>query len=225
MAVVFFDFDSTVVTKETLDEVIIAALKNHPNRDDLVASVESITRLGMEGKLDFKESLGRRLTVVPISKALLEETGKAMMNELTPGMPQVFEWLRSAGHTSYIASGGFEQCILPVAEMLGVPRERLLTNRPRFDAHDMVSGVDETSLLWTNEGKGPVLRSIRQQYNDAQPFIIVGDGMNDYRAFESGAADVFCGFGANVRRESVVKNAPHFFDSSDELMQFLKLSL
>ncbi len=225
MAVIFFDFDSTVITKETLDEVIASALKNHPDRDELVANVETITRLGMEGKLDFKESVSRRLKVVPISKSLLEETGRAMLVEVTPGMPEVFEWLRSADHTIYIASGGFEECILPVARTLHIPYERILANRPRFGPDELVCGVDETSLLWTNEGKGPVLRSIKQQCNDAQPFFIVGDGMNDYRAYESGAADIFCGFGANVRRESVVKNAPHFFDSSDELLQFFKHSL
>lgn len=225
MAVIFFDFDSTVITKETLDEVISRALRGQPAREGIMERVETITSLGMEGKLDFKESVSRRLKAVPISKSLLEETGRAMTVEVTPGMPEVFEWLRSADHTIYIASGGFEECILPVALALHIPYEKILANRPRFGPDELVCGVDETSLLWTNEGKGLVLRSIRQQCNDAQPFVIVGDGMNDYRAYEAGAADIFCGFGANVRRESVVKNAPHFFDSSNELLQFFKHSL
>lgn len=214
MAVIFFDFDSTVVTKETLDEAISLALAQHPERERLVREVEAITRLGMEGKLDFTESVRQRVAVVTLSKRLLEDTGRAMTEHLTPGMKDLFAWLEDRAHT-YIVSGGFKECVAPTARVLGVPEERTLTNRFLFE-DDRVVGVDETSHLWTAEGKGPALHAMRALHPD-ETFIMIGDGMNDYRAYEGGAADVFVGFGGNVVREAVRENAPHFTHSSQDL--------
>lgn len=221
---VFFDFDSTIVSKETLDETVARALSAHPERERIVREIEDITRLGMEGKLDFTESVRRRLEVVPITRSHLEETGLAMKDALTPGIEDVFTWLKDQGHPTYIVSGGFEECILPVAEYLQTPRERVLTNRFVFSPDDLVSDVDESSLLWTHEGKAPALRAMRVYHPD-EPFIMIGDGMNDYRAYESGAANHFIGFGAHVVREPVKAKAPHFAYSAKELWELLKSTL
>lgn len=222
--VVFFDFDSTVVSKETLDEAIARALSQHPERERIMREIEEITRLGMEGALDFTESVRRRLGVVPLTRTLLEETGDAMKDALTPGMEDVFDWLRERGQKTYIVSGGFEECIVPVAELLETPRERVLSNRFLYSREGFVTGVDESSLLWTREGKAPALRAMRTRHRGEQ-FIMVGDGMNDYRAYESGAADHFIGFGGNVVRESVKARSLYFARSASELMDFLLQTL
>jgi phosphoserine phosphatase SerB len=220
-SVFFFDFDSTVVSKETLDEAIALALVGHPERERFVREIEGITRLGMEGKLDFTESVRRRLHVVPLSRALLEATGQAMKDAITPGIEEVFDWLRERGHPTYIVSGGFEECITPVANLLRIPNDRRLSNRFTFSADGLVTGVDETSLLWTSEGKAPALRAMRSRHPEKQ-FIMIGDGMNDYRAYESGAADQFIGFGAHVVRQSVKERASNFAHSITDLWDFLE---
>ena len=224
MAVVCFDFDSTVVKRETLDDAIAEALAKHPEKERLVQEVERLTRLGMEGKMKFVESVRRRLEVVPLSKQLLEECGRAMLQEISDGIPELFEWLRSRKHDIHIVSGGFIENIAPVAEMLGIPEDRRHTNRFIYFPDGSVYGLDEGSLLLTNEGKTPVLRALRKQY-PREIFVMVGDGMNDYRAYESGAADIFCGFGANVVREPVKAKAPHFFHTAQELSAFLEREL
>jgi phosphoserine phosphatase len=224
MAVIFFDFDSTVVKKETLDDAIAAALDAHPEKERLVREVEEITRLGMEGKMNFLDSVRARLRVVPLSKQLLEKCGETMLDEITDGMSKIFLWLRQHGHGAHIVSGGFAQCIAPVAHILGIEEKNRHTNRFLFDERDMVVCTDETSLLWTNEGKTSILRALRTRY-PTETFVIIGDGMNDYRAYEAGAADMFCGFGANVVRESVRAKAPHFFHSAYELLDFFKKEL
>ncbi len=218
---VFFDFDSTIVSKETLDDAIARALSAHPERERIMQNIEEVTKLGMEGKLDFTESVRRRLGVVPLTRTHLEETGVAMKDALTPGIKDVFDWLRERGHTTYIVSGGFEECILPVAAHLETPRERVLSNRFFFSPEGDVARVDETSLLWTSEGKAPALRAMRARHPDER-FIMIGDGMNDYRAYESGAADHFIGFGGHVVREAVKANAPHFTISAEDIMNVLK---
>lgn len=218
---VFFDFDSTVVSKETLDDAIARALHAHPERKRIVREIEDVTRLGMEGKLDFTESVRRRLEVVPLTRAHLEETGTAMKDALTPGIEDVFDWLREQNHPTYIVSGGFEECIAPVAEQLEIPKDRRLSNRFVFSPDGLVTGVDEASLLWTSEGKTPALRTMRANHSE-EPLIMIGDGMNDYRAYESGAADHFIGFGGHVVRQPVKDKAPHFAHSTAELWDLLK---
>jgi HAD superfamily phosphoserine phosphatase-like hydrolase len=224
MAVVFFDFDSTIVKRETLDDAIAEALAEHPEKEQLVREVERLTRLGMEGRMGFLDSVRRRLEVIPLSKQLLEKCGRAMLQEVSDGMPELFEWLRSRNHDTHIVSGGFTENIAPVAEMLRVPEDRRHTNRFIYFSDGHVYGLDESSLLLTDEGKTPVLRSMRQKYR-REIFIMVGDGMNDYRAYESGAANIFCGFGGNVVREAVKTKAPHFFYSAHELLSFFQHEL
>ncbi len=221
-ASVFFDQDSTVIKKETLDELIARALAGQPNRERMVAEVKEITRLGMEGKLPFKESVKRRLAVVPIHRNLVEEISYEMVDEITSGMHAVFHWLKDHGHTVYIVTGGFEEYVGPVARALQIPDDRCLANRFVFDDAGYVVGVDEKSLLWTNDGKAPALRDVRRQLGPKETFVMVGDGANDLRAYELGAADMFVGFGANVRRESVVAKAPHFVNSSHQLLSFFE---
>ncbi len=221
MAVIFFDFDSTIVKKETLDDAIAHALANHPDRASILAQVEEITRLGMEGLLGFKESVQRRIAVVPLSKSILQARGEAMLHEITTDMPEVITWLRDNGHDIHIVSGGFSEYIAPVAEYLNIPPERQHTNRFIFSDSGYVQGVDESSLLWSDEGKTPALRAIRTEYPD-EMFIMVGDGYTDYKAYESGSADTFIGFGEHVVRESVRSKAPRFAYSAAELLSILK---
>jgi D-3-phosphoglycerate dehydrogenase len=224
MAVIFFDFDSTVVKKETLDNAVAQALSAHPERDRLVREVEEITKLGMEGKINFMDSVLRRITTVPLSKKLLVSRGTHMLGEITAGIPEIFAWLREKGHTTHIVSGGFAESVEPVARKLALPDDRWHTNRFTFDANEFVSGVDQNSPLWSNDGKAPVLRALRTRY-PAEVFVMVGDGYNDYRAYEGGAADIFIGFGANVIRESVLAQAPFFVKSTEELQEKLQILL
>ena len=144
-----------------------------------------------------------------------------MKDALTPGIEDLFGWLRECKHQTYIVSGGFEECILPVAEHLQTPRERVLTNRFHFSPGGLVTGVDASSLLWTSDGKTPALRAMRARHPD-EPFIMIGDGMNDYRAYESGAADHFIGFGGHVVRQSVKEKAPHFAHSVADIWNILR---
>ena len=223
MACGMFDVDSSVIIKETLDEAVERALIGQPDREQMVAEIKRITDLGMEGKLPFKDSVRQRIKVVPIHRDLLKEIGRDMVGQITPGMPEVFKWLEQHGHTTYLITGGFEECVLPIARALDVPMERCIANRFVFDDRGYVSGVDETSLPWTNEGKGPALRAIRaQRGGEDEVFIMIGDGMNDYKAYECGAANMFIGFGANKRRAAVVAKAPHFVDSSKQLLELFK---
>ncbi len=221
MATLFFDFDSTLVSKESIDEAIGQALALHPDRARMMREVEAITRAGMEGKMPFTESVLARMKVAPLTKELLDSVGLHLREHQTNGMREVFDNVRSEGHAVYIVSGGFLECISPVAQNLGVPRENIFTNRFLFNDDGTAIGVDESAPLWTNEGKTPILRLYGAQ-NPGTERIMIGDGYNDLRAYENGAAEHFIGYGEHAVREAVKSKAPHFAHSSEELLTILE---
>jgi len=207
--VAFFDFDSTLVSKEALDTVIAYALEDTPNKDHIVSTIESITNRGMNGEIPFTESARLRLATLPLHRSHFEHVGTLLTQHITPGMPELFLWLATHGVDTYIISGGFYESVSPTARLLGVPTERIYTNRCVYNHEGMVQGPDTTSLLWTDKGKDPVIRNILSHY-ESSVSALVGDGANDLAAYTKGAVDHFCGFGAHVVRPKVLSEAPYF---------------
>ncbi len=218
-----FDFDSTVVTKESLDEVLTLALETHPDKDNLVKSVEGITNQGMNGAIDFCESLKLRLETCPVYKHHFEQVGANLCEEVTTGFETLFSWLRSEDWEIFVVSGGFRLSILPVAAKLGVPATHVFAQEAFFDDSGLCIGIDEENILFTDEGKGPVVEYIRSTTSgaDACEIVLVGDGSNDLKAYELGKVDHFIGFGGNVVREKVRQESPNFALSAIELKDFI----
>jgi hypothetical protein len=63
-----FDFDSTIVAVEGLDELARLALADDPARERTVEAIEAITRDGMSGAIGIDESLRRRLAMLTIER-------------------------------------------------------------------------------------------------------------------------------------------------------------
>jgi D-3-phosphoglycerate dehydrogenase len=222
MPTIFFDFDSTVCTRESLDEVIALALKEYPDQEGLVGQVEAITNQGMNGEIDFKESVRARFKICPLNKAHFLLTGQHLKHCLTPGFKDLFEWLKQNQWNIYIVSGGFMPSIAPAIEHLGLRIDRLFTNGLRFDEGGNVTGPDESSLLWTNHGKTQVINYLKDAQKLTGPLVLVGDGSNDLAAFKAGVVDHFIGFGGNVVRPKVKSAAPNFVTKAEDLIPLLK---
>jgi len=222
MPTIFFDFDSTVCTKESLDEVISLALNEAPNKAQLVEKVEMITNQGMNGELDFTDSVRARFNVCVLNLAHFETVGEKLKNDITPGMEALFLWLSKNQWSIYIVSGGFRPSVLPTAKALGLNEKEVFTNDLDVDESGEVLGVDEASFLWTNEGKTPVIKHLKKLRNLPEPFVLVGDGSNDLAAFRAGVVDEFIGFGGNVVRERVKTQAPHFALDTDGIRKVLE---
>ena len=218
---VFFDFDSTVVTKESLDMTIELALDGREDREELVNKVEEITNEGMEGVLKFTDSLQKRFVVVPLNKKHFLEVGQILLNQITPGMEELFAELKENNIPTFIISGGFRDSILPVADKLEVSSENVFANSIICNEDGEVVGVDESNICYTDNGKAPVIKAIKEKFNLEGKFLMVGDGANDFKAYELGIADYFCGFTANVEREVIKKNAPVVCRSASEVKEFI----
>lgn len=217
----FFDFDSTIVSKESLDEVIGYALGAHPEKESLQKSVEEITNLGMEGKIDFKESLARRMSVVPLIRSHFEYVGSMLLEHITDGMMPLFQKLTDSKVDVYIISGGFRDSILPVAEKLGVSENHIFTNDVHYDKEGNVTSINTSSICYTNEGKAPVIAHIKETRGLTGKTIMIGDGANDLKAYELGIADNFIGFTANVSRDIMRERAPQTASTTEKLSSLI----
>ena len=65
MCTIFFDFDSTMISCESLDEIIKTKISDESLT---IEKISKITQLGMNGQISFIESLQRRLEYISLSK-------------------------------------------------------------------------------------------------------------------------------------------------------------
>ncbi len=83
-----------------------------------------------------------------------------------------------------------------------------------------MTGCDRNNPLSRSGGKGQVVAALKAL--TGKPLaIMIGDGMTDYEAFASGAADSFIGFGAIASRAPVKAKAPAYAESVDDLRKLL----
>ena len=177
---VVFDFDSTLIACESLDELLAELLSGRPEDAD---RVRAITVEGMEGRLTYCESLEQRLAIARPTTTQLTAFGERLPQHITPGMRELVAGL---GDRTWIVSGALEEVIWPSAAILGIPRERVLASslgRGCQEKHELVAAV---APGWP------------------APRVAVGDGMSDYGLLEAGLVDHFIAFTQHVRRAPVV---------------------
>ncbi|HUC19562.1 MAG TPA: phosphoserine phosphatase SerB [Acetobacteraceae bacterium] len=161
------DMDSTIVTAETLDELAAHA--------GLRAEVAEITRAGMNGEIDFREGLRRRVAMLKgLSVAALEETWQAL--GFTPGAHALVATMRAHGAVTALVSGGFTWFTGRVAAALGFS-----VHRANVLMHDelMLSGAVAEPIL-DRDAKLATLRELATEHDlPLSATLAIGDGAND----------------------------------------------
>ncbi len=213
MATVVFDFDSTLVSCESL-EVILAPLLSPEDKRRLA----EITEAGMKGSLPFHESLAARLAIARPRRRDVEAFATQVGDYITPGMDLLIPSLHEHRHQVWIVSGGFREAVLPLAERLDVPRERVLAICPDWSEDGDFLGLSQDDPMIRHKWQGA--QAWRSQWPD--PVVAVGDGMTDYELRGVGIADVFVAFTEHVRREEVVAVADHQAADCAELRRLLE---
>ncbi|MEI7511327.1 MAG: HAD-IB family phosphatase [Candidatus Peregrinibacteria bacterium] len=216
---VFFDFDSTLVSKESFDTVLALALQNHPDAEKYQREIENITNLGMSGALDFRESLLQRFSLAPLPKALFETVGENLTAYITEGMDEVIAFLQAQKAEIFILSGGFLPCLIPVAKKIGIPENHVFGNTFSVNTEGFATEIDLQNPLSTGAGKGELIAQIQKGYPHHKT-ILVGDGANDLNAYTTKKVDIFCGFGGNVFRKTIFDQSPHYAHNVGELLSF-----
>ena len=205
--IVLFDLDSTLIEEETIDELAKLA--------GVEEEVKRITRDAMEGKIDFEESLRRRVALL---KGLPIESVKKLVSRLrlTKGARETVEELKNRGYVVGVISGGFTIVTDRIKRDLNldyaysnelVVRDGRLTGEVR-------------GRVMSSTAKGDILEEIaRREGVELKDTVVVGDGANDIGMFKrAGFRIAFCA------KDILKKNADVVIDKRDlrEILKYIK---
>ncbi len=206
---VVLDVDSTLTGVEGIDW--LASLRGP------VAEARSaeLTNKAMQGLIPIEAIYGERLNSVRPTRAEIEELAGVYVERIAPMARETLARLREEGVNLTIASGGFEQAILPLASELGVAADHVHAVRLYFDDRGDYAGFDESSLLTRQYGKRETIAGLGLP----RPVLAVGDGITDYEI--AMVVDAFAAFTGFIRRESVTAAADYVLESFDQLRELV----
>lgn len=214
MATVVFDFDSTLISVESLDVLLADRLETPELREQLAR----INREGMEGQRSFRSSLRARLELARPTRAEVSAFGDGAWRLLTAGMGELIDELHGRGHAVWIVSGAAREVILPLAVRLSVPVERIRAVEFLWGENgELLDLAEENPIL---EGKWHALEGLSEDWE--RPRFAVGDGITDWELRERGCVDTFIAFTEHVRRDAVIERCDRSAGSVSELRILLE---
>ena len=208
MGAVIFDFDSTLVPTESLEDLLGMALDARPAEADSVSlqqardDIAEITRAGMDGRLSFLESLERRLAIAQPRRSHTRRLVEQLIASVPVEARDLIGWLQAAGHQVWIVSGGFTDLLRPVGNALGIPSSRIHGVQATWH-DDAFAGIDRSNGFAESKVAG-ARRLLDDNSCWNHPAVGVGDGMTDHALFAAGLVDHFIAFTTYARRESVL---------------------
>ena len=215
------DFDSTIISCESLDELAAISLRDRSDRNTALSKLQDLTNLGMAGKLAFDESLRQRLELFAPTDEHIAEVVSALEHRITPSFWKNRAWLQQNADRIYVISGGFEECIVPVVKKLGLLPEHVFANAFVRDQQDVIIGHDTDRHLSKAGGKIAQVKALALDGS----IIAIGDGYTDYEIRKSGQADEFWYFAENIERAMVMEQADRVLNSFDEVIELEQADL
>ncbi len=212
-----FDFDSTLIKLESLDEILMLA---SDNKNDIAIEIDKITKLGMNGDISFSNSLNMRLKIANPTKLHIKKSIQKLKKNISIGIPECIKQIANFAEI-YIVSGGFTDAILPIAKILKIPQQNCFANEFIFGKNQEFFGINHKNPMSKNGGKVEVVKNIIDQ-NNFEKIFVIGDGYTDLEISLAIPKVIFCGFGQNIVREKVLKESKNFFYNTDDLISFIK---
>lgn len=208
-----FDFDSTLVKTESLNDIINLSLNNDKEK---MEEIDNITKMGMEGIITFKESLERRLNLSIITKNMIENITNKITKDITDGMLEfIFKLKQYKNVNIFIVSGGFTEMIIPTANILGIPDKNIFANKFIL-SNEKVIGVED-SLLLQQSGKAHLIKWAKENKIMTGTTIMIGDGYTDLETFLEGAVDYHIYFAGVINRDNVKNKSNLIANNIQEL--------
>ncbi|MBB63730.1 MAG: phosphoserine phosphatase [Waddliaceae bacterium] len=215
MPTVIFDFDSTLIRCESLEEILRTQLLNRPDDRE---KIEAITKAGMEGKIDFHTSLQQRLDIAQPSRQEVQEFSREVQKWLTPGVEDLVRTLEKNGVEVWIISGGLQEVLEAASDYLGINKEKVHGVQLLWSDEGKYQGIDESKAFSQSKVKGVQALEIKWH----GPCILVGDGMTDYALFKEKMVDHFIAFTQYARRQALVEVAPREASDVQQLQLYIK---
>ena len=150
---IVIDFDSTFVKLEGLEELAKIALRDNPNKLEVIKEIEKITNEGMSGKISFEESLESRLKLFNSNKDDVSELVNLLQNNVSDSIKRNKSFFNQYASNIYIISGGFDDWILPIVQEFGLKENNILSNKFIYDLNGNIIGIDKSIPLTKSGGK------------------------------------------------------------------------
>ncbi|MDV0447736.1 Phosphoserine phosphatase [Methanosarcinaceae archaeon Ag5] len=167
-----FDMDSTLIDAEVIDELAAAA--------GAADEVSQITRLAMNGEMDYTESFLKRVAFL---KDLPYEKAMASVDkiQIMPGAPELIEYIHSIGGKTAMITCGFSVAADRFKHELNI--DYVFSNE--LVVKDGLLTGEAIGPLRTTNSKEKVFEKIVDECGfQFSECVVVGDGANDVCLFK-----------------------------------------
>ncbi len=208
------DFDSTFIKSETLDLLAEYSLKNTPDAGQIIREIRNITKAGMEGKINFSESLRKRIELLKANRSHIEPLVEKIKEDVSVSFQRNKKFFKDFADRIFIISNGFKEIIEPIVHDYDILMDNVYANTFRYNEQGDIIGFDEHNILSRDNGKVDLLKTMNLQ----EDIYVIGDGYSDYQIKEAGLANKFYAFTENIERNVVMEKADHIAPSLDEIL-------
>jgi D-3-phosphoglycerate dehydrogenase len=208
------DFDSTFIKSETLDLLGEVSLADQADKEIKIGEIRQITNDAMEGRIDFTDSLFRRIMLISASKIHLKALIEQIRGDVSESFSRNRRFFKNYSKQIFIISNGFREIIIPVVGDFGIPDNNVFANTFEFSDDDQIIGFDKGNILSHSNGKVELLKSLHLKGD----IYVIGDGYSDYQIKEAGLANTFYAFTENVERNTIIEKADFIAPNLDEIL-------
>ena len=211
------DFDSTFITKESLDELAHLVLLNHKDGVERLKSIKALTLSGMEGKIPFDLSLEKRIALINTNKNDIKQISSELSKEVSPSIKKNKLFIKKNSSNILIFSGGFKEIIIPIVSEYGINEKQIFANQFIYDSNDNVIGIDKNNNMSKKSGKVLMIKALKL----SGKIDVIGDGFTDYEIKKSALASNFYAFIENINREKISQLSDKALNSFDDYINIV----
>lgn len=204
---IIFDFDSTLVTIEGIDE--LASLNG------VKEEIVKLTNMAMNGNGNTDEIFKKRLDLINPKQQNLQYIAKKYKSNITTGAKELINQLKNT--SVFVITGGYRETVLPTTRDLGIKDQNVFANELNFDIFGNYVGINENIPLWKQKGKKKILKQILQKKPGKT--AVIGDGYSDYEMAE--IADIFICF-AGIEYRKKVADLANIVIKENNLIEIVK---
>tara|TARA_B100000676_G_scaffold69430_1_gene69471 strand:+ start:4783 stop:5460 length:678 start_codon:yes stop_codon:yes gene_type:complete len=212
------DFDSTIISLETLECLAEIALFKNKNKNEIIDKISDYTKLAMNGDITFEESLDYRFNLIELSKHHIDKTIDLLKSKIDDSFISNIDFFSKHQNDIYIVSGGFYSIIDSVLLSETGIKWNIFANNLIFNDFDKVLGVDKKNPLSYSMGKVKLIQSLNLN-ND---IIMVGDGYTDYEVKKFNVANYFLAYTRHIQRDNVISKADFNCENFNQVIDFLE---
>ena len=215
--VIIFDFDSTFIKDETLDEIAKykSTLPGAPKNLD--KKIIEITNLAMDGAIEFSTALNKRIDMLNLNKKDVIAITSILKSRISNSFLEYKDVIKSKSSDIYIISGGFKEIIYEVVKDFNIKETQIFANEFIYDG-DIVCGIKKDNPLSRKDGKINALKQINLTYSA----YAIGDGYTDFEMKQISKVKSFICYTENIQRPAVIEVADHIAPNLDSVFYYIK---